>query len=292
MREAAGHLMAAGGKRFRPMLALLAAQLGDPERPRGHLGRGGLRADPPGDALPRRRHGRGRRPPRGAQRQQPLDQQHRHPHRRPAVRPGLGPAGRPGAGGGPHPGAHLRAAGHRPDPRDGGRPARRRPGRATTSRCWRTRPARWSPPPPASAPRSPGSTRELVDALTAFGEEVGVAFQLSDDLIDIVSVAGASGKSPGTDLREGIATLPVLFALAGDDPDEARLRELVAGPGHRRRRARRGAGAAALVPLAGAGHRRAARVRRPRAGPAGRRPGRRRPRRPVGAVRLRGDPHQ
>jgi len=74
-----------------------------------------------------------------------------------------------------------------------------------------------------------GVDAELVTALTAFGEEVGVAFQLSDDLIDIVS-EGASGKLPGTDLREGIATLPVLFALAGDDPAEARLRQLVAGP--------------------------------------------------------------
>jgi heptaprenyl diphosphate synthase len=70
----------------------------------------------------------------------------------------------------------------------------------------------------------------LVAALTSFGEEVGVAFQLSDDLLDIVSADGASGKSPGTDLREGVATLPVLFALAGDDPAEGRLRELVAGP--------------------------------------------------------------
>src|SRR3954465_11081253 len=70
----------------------------------------------------------------------------------------------------------------------------------------------------------------LVTALTAFGEEVGVAFQLSDDLLDIVSQGGASGKSPGTDLREGIATLPALYALAGDDPAEARLRELVAAP--------------------------------------------------------------
>jgi len=75
-----------------------------------------------------------------------------------------------------------------------------------------------------------GAPAELVTALTAFGEEVGVAFQLSDDLIDIVSEGEASGKLPGTDLREGIATLPVLFALAGDDPAEARLRELVAGP--------------------------------------------------------------
>jgi heptaprenyl diphosphate synthase len=70
----------------------------------------------------------------------------------------------------------------------------------------------------------------LVAALTAFGEEVGVAFQISDDLLDIVSEGGASGKLPGTDLREGIATLPALFVLAGDDPADARLRELVAAP--------------------------------------------------------------
>lgn len=70
----------------------------------------------------------------------------------------------------------------------------------------------------------------LVAALTAFGEEVGVAFQLSDDLLDILSEGGTSGKAPGTDLREGIATLPVLLALADDDPAEARLRELVAAP--------------------------------------------------------------
>jgi heptaprenyl diphosphate synthase len=75
-----------------------------------------------------------------------------------------------------------------------------------------------------------GVEESLVEALTAFGEEVGVAFQISDDLLDIVSQGGASGKSPGTDLREGIATLPVLFALAGDDPAEARLRQLVAAP--------------------------------------------------------------
>ncbi|NYJ04851.1 polyprenyl synthetase family protein [Petropleomorpha daqingensis] len=75
-----------------------------------------------------------------------------------------------------------------------------------------------------------GVGQPLVEALTAFGEEVGVAFQLSDDLLDIVSADGTSGKSPGTDLREGVATLPVLFALAGDDPAEERLRALVAGP--------------------------------------------------------------
>ncbi|MFC7575669.1 polyprenyl synthetase family protein [Klenkia terrae] len=75
-----------------------------------------------------------------------------------------------------------------------------------------------------------GVAPAVVEDLTAYAEEVGVAFQLSDDLIDIVSESGTSGKSPGTDLREGIATLPVLLVLAGDDPAEARLRELVAGP--------------------------------------------------------------
>jgi heptaprenyl diphosphate synthase len=77
--------------------------------------------------------------------------------------------------------------------------------------------------------RFAGVEPELVEALTRFGEEVGVAFQLSDDLLDIVT-DGASGKSPGTDLREGIATLPALIALAGDDPADARLRELVSRP--------------------------------------------------------------
>jgi heptaprenyl diphosphate synthase len=78
--------------------------------------------------------------------------------------------------------------------------------------------------------RFAGLDEALVRELTAFGEEVGVAFQLSDDLLDIVSQGGTSGKLPGTDLREGIATLPALFALAGDDPADARLRELVARP--------------------------------------------------------------
>jgi heptaprenyl diphosphate synthase len=75
-----------------------------------------------------------------------------------------------------------------------------------------------------------GVDAALVATLTGYAEEVGVAFQLSDDLLDIVSQDGASGKAPGTDLREGVATLPVLLARAGDDPADERLRELVAGP--------------------------------------------------------------
>jgi heptaprenyl diphosphate synthase len=53
-----------------------------------------------------------------------------------------------------------------------------------------------------------------------YGEKVGVAFQLADDVIDVAGLKAKSGKTPGTDLREGVPTLPVLLlrqaAAAGD----------------------------------------------------------------------------
>ena len=45
------------------------------------------------------------------------------------------------------------------------------------------------------------------------GEKIGVAFQLSDDILDVACDSAQSGKTPGTDLREGVRTLPVLYAL-------------------------------------------------------------------------------
>ncbi|MFB9236990.1 polyprenyl synthetase family protein [Plantactinospora siamensis] len=78
-----------------------------------------------------------------------------------------------------------------------------------------------------------GAEPPVVEALAGYGETIGVAFQLSDDLLDIASESEQSGKTPGTDLREGVPTLPVLYALASDDRDAAsvRLREiLAAGP--------------------------------------------------------------
>jgi heptaprenyl diphosphate synthase len=60
-----------------------------------------------------------------------------------------------------------------------------------------------------------GADAAVVDTVAEYGEVIGVAFQLSDDLIDVLSETDDSGKTPGTDLREGIATLPVL--LAHDD---------------------------------------------------------------------------
>jgi heptaprenyl diphosphate synthase len=75
-----------------------------------------------------------------------------------------------------------------------------------------------------------GVAPALTDQLRVFGEQIGVAFQLGDDIIDIASPAAESGKTPGTDLREGIATLPVLYAVRAGDPAAERLRALVAHP--------------------------------------------------------------
>ena len=75
-----------------------------------------------------------------------------------------------------------------------------------------------------------GASDEIVELLTRYGERVGVAFQLSDDILDIASDSAESGKTPGTDLREGVSTLPMLHALASTDPAGARLRELLSGP--------------------------------------------------------------
>jgi heptaprenyl diphosphate synthase len=75
-----------------------------------------------------------------------------------------------------------------------------------------------------------GCPPEQVTALWRFGDIIGAAFQVSDDVIDIASETEASGKTPGTDLREGVPTLPMLYAMEGDGKAAARLRELLAAP--------------------------------------------------------------
>ncbi|MFF4651116.1 polyprenyl synthetase family protein [Streptomyces sp. NPDC001380] len=78
-----------------------------------------------------------------------------------------------------------------------------------------------------------GADERTVDVLTEFGERIGTAFQLADDILDVASDGHESGKTPGTDLREGVPTLPVLLlrAMPADpsDPDDTRLRELLDG---------------------------------------------------------------
>ena len=72
-----------------------------------------------------------------------------------------------------------------------------------------------------------GAPSGVVELMTRFGESIGIAFQLADDLLDVNSESADSGKVPGTDLREGIRTLPVLHALASASPADAELRELL-----------------------------------------------------------------
>jgi heptaprenyl diphosphate synthase len=75
-----------------------------------------------------------------------------------------------------------------------------------------------------------GASAEVERTLTEFGELFGAAFQLSDDIIDVASESDDLGKTPGTDIREGVPTLPVLIARQSTDPRDARLQELVSGP--------------------------------------------------------------
>ncbi|WP_296646790.1 polyprenyl synthetase family protein [Rhodoluna sp.] len=77
-----------------------------------------------------------------------------------------------------------------------------------------------------------GAPAEYEEPLRVYGEKVGVAFQLIDDVIDI-SEAGPSGKTPGTDLRAGVPTLPVLLlrkaAAAGDSEAQSLIDFIDAG---------------------------------------------------------------
>lgn len=74
-----------------------------------------------------------------------------------------------------------------------------------------------------------GASPAETDVMTRFGERVGIAFQLSDDLLDVLSETTDSGKVPGTDLREGVRTLPVLLLRRDARPEDARLLGLLDG---------------------------------------------------------------
>ncbi len=75
-----------------------------------------------------------------------------------------------------------------------------------------------------------GAPDEIKETLTVFGEKIGVAFQLVDDVIDIASDSHESGKTPGTDLREGVPTLVTLNVIAMNRPEDAQLIALLKGP--------------------------------------------------------------
>ena len=75
-----------------------------------------------------------------------------------------------------------------------------------------------------------GAAPQIVEALTTFGEEIGLAFQLADDVIDIASQTNESGKTPGTDLREGVPTLVTLLVQKANRPEDQTLLTSLAAP--------------------------------------------------------------
>ena len=77
-----------------------------------------------------------------------------------------------------------------------------------------------------------GAPREVTETLTKFGEQIGIAFQLADDVIDIASESNQSGKTPGTDLREGVPTLVTLNVMASTKFEDAELQRILSAPIH------------------------------------------------------------
>jgi heptaprenyl diphosphate synthase len=75
-----------------------------------------------------------------------------------------------------------------------------------------------------------GAPADITDTVTVFGEKIGVAFQLADDVIDIASESNQSGKTPGTDLREGVPTLVTLNVMKSSDPADSDLKRLLSAP--------------------------------------------------------------
>jgi heptaprenyl diphosphate synthase len=73
------------------------------------------------------------------------------------------------------------------------------------------------------------TTPERLELLDAFGGSIGMAFQLSDDIMDITSSQLELGKEPGTDIREGVYTVPVLYALQHSEDREELRRILTTG---------------------------------------------------------------
>src|SRR3712207_5301467 len=73
-----------------------------------------------------------------------------------------------------------------------------------------------------------GLSLRQIDALATYGQALGIAFQMSDDIMDLVGKPGLMGKGIGTDLVEGTVTLPVIFALK--EGDDQTIRRVLATP--------------------------------------------------------------
>ena len=79
-----------------------------------------------------------------------------------------------------------------------------------------------------------GAPEAEVAALASFGDALGIAFQIADDVLDYGGVAAALGKNVGDDFREGKMTLPVIRALEAAGPEEQAFWARVIGKGEQR----------------------------------------------------------
>lgn len=76
-----------------------------------------------------------------------------------------------------------------------------------------------------------GVSPEIVESLEGYGRALGIAFQIADDLLDILGSENETGKSLGSDLTKQKLTMPLIRLLSTSDADDAiRIRELLANP--------------------------------------------------------------
>ena len=75
-----------------------------------------------------------------------------------------------------------------------------------------------------------GAVKEQVELLTQYGEKIGIAFQVADDVLDVASEMTESGKVPGTDLREGVPTLITLLVKQANNAADENLIKKLSGP--------------------------------------------------------------
>ena len=72
--------------------------------------------------------------------------------------------------------------------------------------------------------------KQLIDALTTYGQQIGTAFQIVDDLLDFVEAPEKLGKNAFGDLREGKLTFPIIYARKMCDDNEKQMLEKVLNP--------------------------------------------------------------
>ena len=75
-----------------------------------------------------------------------------------------------------------------------------------------------------------GTANEQIELLTQYGEKIGIAFQVADDVLDVASEMTESGKVPGTDLREGVPTLITLLVKQANNATDENLIKKLSGP--------------------------------------------------------------